>query len=93
MSNIRVAEFQNVMADLYLQQAEADEMLYFLAMDYRQEFISSVHQSSDNVKSLDRRILGAVDQALARRRRALKDMQKQLKKSGSEKVERVVICI
>lgn len=31
----RVAEFQNVMADLYLQQAEADEMLYFLSMDYR----------------------------------------------------------
>ena len=91
MSNIRVAEFQNVMADLYLQQAEADEMLYFLAMDYRQEFVS--HQLSDNVNYVDRRILGAVDQALARRRRALKDMQKQLKKSGSEKVERVVICI
>ena len=72
------------MADLYLQQAEADEMLYFLAMDYRQEFIS--HQLSDNVNYVDRRILGAVDQALARRRRALKDMQKQLKKSGSEKV-------
>ena len=31
----RVAEFQNVMADLYLQQAEADEMLYFLSLDYR----------------------------------------------------------
>ena len=39
----RVAEFQSVMADLYLQQAEADEMLYFLAMDYRQG-ISSEHQ-------------------------------------------------
>lgn len=32
----RVAEFQNVMADLYLHQAEADELLFFLAMDYRQ---------------------------------------------------------
>ena len=35
----RVAEFQNVMADLYLQQAQADEMLYFLAMDYRQAML------------------------------------------------------
>lgn len=31
----RVAEFQNVMADLYLQQAEADEVLHHLASDYR----------------------------------------------------------
>ena len=37
----RVAEFQNVMADLYLQQAQADEMLYFLAMDYRQAMLVS----------------------------------------------------
>lgn len=62
----RVAEFQNTMADLYLQQAEADEMLYFLAMDYKG-------------------ILEAVDAALARRRRALKNLQKEIKKSGSEK--------
>ena len=27
----RVAEFQNIMADLYLQQAEADEVLHHLA--------------------------------------------------------------
>merc|ERR1719495_1822957 len=32
----KVANFQNVMADLYLHQAEADELLFFLAMDYRQ---------------------------------------------------------
>ena len=31
----RVAEFQNIMADLYLQQAEADEVLHHLATDYR----------------------------------------------------------
>lgn len=30
-----VAEFQNTLADLYLSQAEADEMLYFLAKDYQ----------------------------------------------------------
>ena len=64
----RVAEFQNVMADLYLQQAEADEMLYFLALDYKG-------------------ILAAVDAALARRRRALKTLQKEIKKNGSSKGE------
>ena len=64
----RVAEFQNVMADLYLQQAEADEMLYFLAVDYKG-------------------ILAAVDAALARRRRALKTLQKEIKKNGSSKGE------
>ena len=63
----KVADFQNVMADLYLQQAEADEMLYFLAMDYK-------------------RILGSVDSALAYRRRALKSLQKEIKKNGSSKV-------
>ena len=29
-----------MMADLYLQQAEADEMLYFLSLDYRLRDIS-----------------------------------------------------
>ena len=37
----KVAEFQNVMADLYLQQAEADELLFFLAIDY-QRLLDSV---------------------------------------------------
>ena len=41
----RVAEFQNVMADLYLQQAEADEMLYFLSMDYRFRKLYSLKSS------------------------------------------------
>ena len=63
----KVAEFQNVMADLYLQQAEADEMLFFLAVDYK-------------------RILQSVDSALAYRRRALKLLQKELKKNGGSKV-------
>ena len=63
----KVAEFQNVMADLYLQQAEADEMLYFLAVDYK-------------------RILQSVDSALAYRRRALKLLQKEIKKNGGSKV-------
>ena len=85
----RVAEFQSVMADLYLQQAEADEMLYFLAMDYRQG-ISSEHQVANKVGF--RRILGAVDQALARRRRALKALQKEMKRSGSEKVKEDTYC-
>ena len=31
----KVADFQNVMADLYLQQAEADELLFCLAIDYQ----------------------------------------------------------
>ena len=62
-----MAEFQNVMADLYLQQAEADEMLFFLAVDYK-------------------RILQSVDSALAYRRRALKLLQKELKKNGGSKV-------
>ena len=34
----------------------------------------------------DRRILEAVDVALARRRKALKSLQKEIKKSGSSKV-------
>ena len=72
------------MADLYLQQAQADEMLYFLAMDYRQAMLLSELKSCYQTF---RRILGAVDQALARRRRALKELQKELKKNGSEKVE------
>ena len=55
------------MADLYLQQAEADEMLYFLAVDYK-------------------RILKSVDSALAYRRRALKLLQKEIKKNGGSKV-------
>ena len=38
-----------------------------------------------------RRILGSVDQALARRRRALKQLQKELKKSGSEKVLKIFL--
>ena len=63
----KVAEFQNVMADLYLQQAEADEMLFFLAVDYK-------------------RILQSVDSALAYRRRALKLLQKEIKKNGGSKV-------
>ena len=37
----KVANFQNVMADLYLQQAEADELLFFLAIDY-QRLLDSV---------------------------------------------------
>ena len=42
-SNIlnKVANFQNVMADLYLHQAEADELLFFLAIDY-QRLLESV---------------------------------------------------
>ena len=40
-----------------------------------------------------RRILGSVDQALARRRRALKELQKQLKKSGSEKVNKIIFNV
>ena len=32
------------MADLYLQQAQADEMLYFLAMDYRQAMSVSEYE-------------------------------------------------
>ena len=62
------------MADLYLQQAEADEMLYFLAVDYK-------------------RILESVDSALAYRRRALKLLQKEIKKNGSSKVRCIIpIC-
>ena len=37
----KVANFQNVMADLYLHQAEADELLFFLAIDY-QRLLESV---------------------------------------------------
>ena len=41
----KVADFQNVMADLYLQQAEADELLFFLAIDY-QRLLESVDTAS-----------------------------------------------
>ena len=80
----RVAEFQNVMADLYLQQAEADEMLYFLSLDYRLRDIS--RHNILPFSHISRRILVAVDIALARRRKALKSLQKEIKKSGSTKV-------
>ena len=62
------------MADLYLQQAEADEMLYFLAVDYK-------------------RILESVDSALAYRRRALKLLQREIKKNGGAKVTVFILIL
>ena len=73
-----------MMADLYLQQAEADEMLYFLSLDYRLRDIS--RHNILPFSNILRRILVAVDIALARRRKALKSLQKEIKKSGSTKV-------
>ena len=41
----------------------------------------------------DRRILEAVDAALARRRKALKSLQKEIKKSGSSKVWKTTVIM
>lgn len=77
----RVAEFQNIMADLYLQQvghgapsplqAEADEVLHHLATDYRL-------------------MLGSVDRALAERRRTLRELQRETKRHSGAKVDGLV---
>ena len=66
-------------------------MLYFLSLDYRLRDIS--RHNILPFSNILRRILVAVDIALARRRKALKSLQKEIKKSGSTKVWWLIFSI